>query len=197
MCQIFWTSDRRSSSLVLNISNCDHRCSLLCSFLSLNLNVPSEIWEDQVLGVGSEELCGGLRLGPQTLPQIHGLQGKWTLSCNYYYFFLLIFLSCCASCVYQRKVLLKSTLLTFTLKDYVRLLTLFSDLHSSVFRWSGAPAPAGWSDCGGGPKVKGHLWLVQWLSRCRCGLWGGVRHLPADSCEITATQLNVHVCFAC
>lgn len=35
----------------------------------------SALREDQVLGDRFEECCGGVRLGPETIPQIHGLQG--------------------------------------------------------------------------------------------------------------------------
>lgn len=54
-----------------------HRLKIVWFFdIGIKCLFPSEIWEDQVLGSGSEELCGGLRLGAQTLPQVHGLQGE-------------------------------------------------------------------------------------------------------------------------
>jgi hypothetical protein len=37
---------------------------------------PSEIREDQVFGFGPEELGGGLCMGTETLPQVHGFQGE-------------------------------------------------------------------------------------------------------------------------
>lgn len=40
----------------------------------------SEIWEDKVPGDCFEECSGGVRLGAQTLSQIHGLQGKSPLT---------------------------------------------------------------------------------------------------------------------
>lgn len=35
----------------------------------------SPLREDKVLSDCFEECCGGVRLGPKTIPQIHGFQG--------------------------------------------------------------------------------------------------------------------------
>lgn len=56
------------------LSHPDASYALSCSSNVLfRFVLSSEIREDQILGSGSEELSGGLRLGTQALPQVHGL----------------------------------------------------------------------------------------------------------------------------
>lgn len=57
-----WKTEQLKSAVTLS-------CLTSCFFCS-------EIWEDQILGDCFEELRWNIRLGPQTLSQVHGLQGN-------------------------------------------------------------------------------------------------------------------------
>lgn len=55
---------------------CKMSADLSPLYLFFHFFIFSEIWKDQVPGPCTEELCGGVRLGSEALPQVYGFQGQ-------------------------------------------------------------------------------------------------------------------------
>lgn len=122
--------------------------------------LPSEIREDKVPGDRFEECRGSLRLGAQTLSQIHGLQGTS--------FF----------CKQNQRSISVDYLLIFSVPPINPL-----PFKTVICRPSTQACP-GRPDSGGRPEAESHLRVLCWLPCYRCGLRKQLRHLYPRSCEL-------------